>query len=233
VGRGPRRYRRGETERAAGESRSSRRRGAEHNATDCCDASIATSAIYDPSAGARLKTRGFVMTLGFSRRSFACLVHDQRVETWLHCHVAAFEHFGGVPATPVPDNLKAAVMPQTRRHDSSASSRLLDRLTCRGGSTLWCRPNMPLSPRDSREPVGRPSPSAPVHRPAPCGTPRERVEGRGSCRPSGQRHKESALPAFSLGRNWLAGLEAEHDPGQRRSTSTPRVLGLRSSHEQR
>ena len=66
--------------------------------------------IYDPAAGVRRKTWVFVMTLGFSRRMFACLVHDQRVETWLLCHILAFEHFGGVPAVVVPDNLKAAVV---------------------------------------------------------------------------------------------------------------------------
>lgn len=66
--------------------------------------------IYDGSAGVRRKTWAFVMTLGFSRRQFVHLVHDQRIETWLFCHVLAFEHFGGVPAVVVPDNLKAAVV---------------------------------------------------------------------------------------------------------------------------
>lgn len=66
--------------------------------------------IFDPRIGIRRKTWAFVMTLGFSRRTFVHFVHDQRVETWLHCHILAFEHFGGVPATVVPDNLKAAVV---------------------------------------------------------------------------------------------------------------------------
>lgn len=66
--------------------------------------------IYDQQAGVRRKTWVFVMTLGFSRRMFVHLVHDQRIETWLFCHVLAFEHFVGVPAVVVPDNLKAAVV---------------------------------------------------------------------------------------------------------------------------
>ncbi len=66
--------------------------------------------VFDPSTGLRRKTWAFVMTLGFSRRLFVHFVHDQRVETWLFCHVLAFEHFGGVPAAIVPDNLKAAVV---------------------------------------------------------------------------------------------------------------------------
>lgn len=66
--------------------------------------------IYDASIGRQRKTWVFIMTLGFSRRMFACFVHDQSVETWLRCHIRAFEYFGGVPAVIVPDNLKAAVV---------------------------------------------------------------------------------------------------------------------------
>ncbi len=66
--------------------------------------------IYDPSIGRRRKVWVFVMTLGFSRRQFAHITYDQRVETWIYCHILAFEHFGGVPAVIVPDNLKAAVV---------------------------------------------------------------------------------------------------------------------------
>ncbi len=52
----------------------------------------------------------FVMTLGFSRHMYAEVVFNQKVETWLALHVRAFDSFGGVPATVVPDNLKAAVI---------------------------------------------------------------------------------------------------------------------------
>ena len=37
-------------------------------------------------------------------------VFDQKVETWLALHRNAFEWFGGVPDTVVPDNLKSAVI---------------------------------------------------------------------------------------------------------------------------
>lgn len=66
--------------------------------------------IYDEDAGVRRKTWVFVMTLGFSRRAFACLVFNQTIETWLMCHVLAFEHFDGVAKVVVPDNLKSAVV---------------------------------------------------------------------------------------------------------------------------
>jgi len=66
--------------------------------------------IYDPAASRQRKAWVFVMTLGFSRRMFACLTFDQKVETWLQCHIAAFEHFGGAAEAIVPDNLKSAVI---------------------------------------------------------------------------------------------------------------------------
>lgn len=38
------------------------------------------------------------------------LVFDRSAQTWMNLHVDAFEYFGGVPETVVPDNLKAAVV---------------------------------------------------------------------------------------------------------------------------
>lgn len=52
----------------------------------------------------------FVMLLSWSRHLYAEVVFDQRIETWLLCHVHAFDVFGGVPARLVPDNLKAAIV---------------------------------------------------------------------------------------------------------------------------
>lgn len=66
--------------------------------------------IYDPERGVLRKAWVFIMTLGFSRLMFLEIVFDQKIETWLQLHIAAFEHFGGVPAVIVPDNLKAAVI---------------------------------------------------------------------------------------------------------------------------
>lgn len=52
----------------------------------------------------------FVMVLGYSRHMYAEIVFDQKTATWLELHRRAFEAFGGVPETVVPDNLKAAVI---------------------------------------------------------------------------------------------------------------------------
>ncbi len=64
----------------------------------------------DPVSGQTRKSWVFVLVLSWSRHTYAELVFDQRVETWLLCHRHAFEFFGGVPARVVPDNLKAAIV---------------------------------------------------------------------------------------------------------------------------
>ncbi len=66
--------------------------------------------LLDPVSMTLRKTWVFVGVLGYSRRMWAKLVFDQRVETWVRLHVEMFEALGGVPHTLVPDNLKAAVI---------------------------------------------------------------------------------------------------------------------------
>jgi len=70
----------------------------------------AVGKLWDPKEKRLRKAYVFLMVLGHSRHAFARIVFDQKVETWLVLHVAAFEWFGGVPETIVPDNLKAAVV---------------------------------------------------------------------------------------------------------------------------
>lgn len=52
----------------------------------------------------------FVMVLSYSRRIFLRFFLDQRVESFLRGHVAAFEAFHGVPRVLLYDNLKSAVL---------------------------------------------------------------------------------------------------------------------------
>lgn len=56
------------------------------------------------------KTWVFVMTLWFSRYWFYKSVYDQKVETFIQCHIEAFEYFWWVPEVVKIDNLKAAVI---------------------------------------------------------------------------------------------------------------------------
>lgn len=52
----------------------------------------------------------FSMVLSHSRYSYHMLVTDQTVSTFINCHIASFEYFGGVPQTVKIDNLKAGVI---------------------------------------------------------------------------------------------------------------------------
>ncbi len=56
------------------------------------------------------KTYVFSARLRYSRRAYRALVFSQDHKTFLRLHMEAFEFFGGVPKTVVPDNLKSAVI---------------------------------------------------------------------------------------------------------------------------
>jgi transposase len=77
--------------------------------------------LYDAASGRRRKAWVFVLVLAYSRRMFARIVFDQKIETWLRLHVEAFTELNGVPATIVPDNLKAAVIRAAFGVDGAAS----------------------------------------------------------------------------------------------------------------
>ena len=64
----------------------------------------------DPRTGKLRQSNCFVMTLSSSRHQYVEFVFDQKMATWIGCHVRAFESFGGVPRELVIDNLKAAVI---------------------------------------------------------------------------------------------------------------------------
>lgn len=52
----------------------------------------------------------FVMVLCWSRATFARFTLDQTLESFLRCHVEAFEAFGGTPRECLYDNLKSVVL---------------------------------------------------------------------------------------------------------------------------
>lgn len=60
--------------------------------------------------GKKRKTWVFNMRLSYSRLDYYGKVYDQRVETFIQCHINAFAYFGGVPGTVRIDNLKAAIL---------------------------------------------------------------------------------------------------------------------------
>ncbi len=62
------------------------------------------------NSGKKRKTWVFNMRLSFSRLDYYEKVYDQRVETFVQCHINAFKYFGGVPEYIKIDNLKAAIL---------------------------------------------------------------------------------------------------------------------------
>ena len=60
--------------------------------------------------GKKVKAWVFNMRLSYSRLDYYEIVNDQKVETFLMCHINAFRNFGGVPKLVKIDNLKAAIL---------------------------------------------------------------------------------------------------------------------------
>lgn len=60
--------------------------------------------------GKKKRTWVFNMRLSYSRMDYYERVYDQRVETFIQCHINAFKYFGGVPVYVKIDNLKAAIL---------------------------------------------------------------------------------------------------------------------------
>ena len=52
----------------------------------------------------------FNMRLSYSRLDYYEIVFDQKVETFIQCHINAFRYFGGVPKIVKIDNLRAAIL---------------------------------------------------------------------------------------------------------------------------
>ena len=62
------------------------------------------------SNGKLRKAYVFNMRLSYSRFDYYEVVFDQKIETWIQCHINAFKHFGGVPKVIKLDNLKAGII---------------------------------------------------------------------------------------------------------------------------
>lgn len=61
----------------------------------------------------------FVATLGYSRESFVEFVCDEKLDTLLRCHEAAFDYFGGIPREVLYDNMKTVVLERNAYGDGN------------------------------------------------------------------------------------------------------------------
>jgi transposase len=66
--------------------------------------------MFDPETGRMRRAHAFVLTLSYSRLHYVEFVFDQGQQTWVKCHMNAFEFFGGVPQRIVLDNLKSGIL---------------------------------------------------------------------------------------------------------------------------
>ena len=66
--------------------------------------------VRDPQSGKYRRTRLFVMTLGYSRKSVRLLVFRSSSRVWAELHERAFRRMGGSVRIVVLDNLREAVL---------------------------------------------------------------------------------------------------------------------------
>ena len=66
--------------------------------------------VADPVTSEIYPAQIFVAALGASGAVFAHATENQKQESFIYSHTLAFEYFGGVASTLIPDNLKSAVI---------------------------------------------------------------------------------------------------------------------------
>jgi len=66
--------------------------------------------IYDVERKKMRRAHAFIMTLSYCRLPYVEFVFDQGQETWVKCHIRAFEFFGGIPERIILDNLKSGIL---------------------------------------------------------------------------------------------------------------------------
>jgi len=93
--------------------------------------------------GTRRRTHVLRVVLSHSRKAYSEAVYRQTTENLIRCLENAFWHFGGVPKTLVPDNLKAAVL-KADWYDPDLNPKL--RSFCEHYGTVL----MPTKPRTPR-----------------------------------------------------------------------------------
>jgi len=94
--------------------------------------------VRDPHTGKYRRTRLFVMTLGFSRKSVRLLVFESSAQTWAQLHERAFRRLGGSARVVVLDNLAEGVL-KPDIYDPSLNPLYRDVLAHYGAIALPCR----------------------------------------------------------------------------------------------
>lgn len=94
--------------------------------------------VRDAETGKYRRTRLFVMTLGYSRKSVRLFVFRSSVRAWAELHEKAFRRLGGSPSIVVLDNLREGVL-AADIYDPKLSPLYRDVLAHYGVTALPCR----------------------------------------------------------------------------------------------
>ena len=94
--------------------------------------------VRDPQSGKYRRTRLFVMTLGYSRKSVRLLVWRSSSRVWAELHEQAFRRLGGCPRVVVLDNLREGVI-VADIYDPTLNPLFRDVLAHYGVVALPCR----------------------------------------------------------------------------------------------
>jgi len=92
--------------------------------------------------GKRKRPHLFRIVLSYSRKAYSEVVWQQTTESFIRCLENAFRFFGGVPATLVIDNLRAAVT-RADWYDPEVNVKLAEFARHYGTAILPTRPAMP------------------------------------------------------------------------------------------
>ena len=94
--------------------------------------------VRDPDTGKYRRTRLFVMTLGYSRKSVRLLTFRSSTRIWAELHEKAFRRLGGAPSIVVLDNLREGVL-AADIYDPRLNPLYRDVLAHYGITALPCR----------------------------------------------------------------------------------------------
>jgi transposase len=98
--------------------------------------------VRDPQSGKHRRTRLFVLTLGYSRKSVRLLVFRSSSQIWAELHEKAFRRLGGVTKVVVLDNLREGVL-DADIYDPTLNPLYRDVLEHYGATPLPCRVGHP------------------------------------------------------------------------------------------
>jgi transposase len=94
--------------------------------------------VRDEISGKYRRTRLFVMTLGYSRKSVRLLIFRSSSQTWAELHEKAFRRLGGSPRMVVLDNLREGVL-KADLYDPTINPLYHDVLSHYGVVAMPCR----------------------------------------------------------------------------------------------